>query len=61
MANKKIIMMMLSFGVSIADLADELVLNDDQVVDKLNDKMRFKESFEVMLAIVEIAKRKDRA
>ena len=61
MANKKIIMMMLSFGVSIADLADELVLNDDQVVDKLNDKMGYKESFEVMLAIVEIAKRKDRA
>ena len=61
MANKKIIMMMLSFGVSIADLADELVLNDDQVVDKLNDKMGYKESFEVMLAIVEIAKRMDRA
>ena len=61
MANKKIIMIMLCFGVSIADLADELVITDDQVVDKLNDKMRFKESFEVMLAIADIANRKDRA
>lgn len=61
MANKKIIMMMLSFGVSIADLADEFVITDDQVVDKLNDKMGYKQSFEVMLAIAEIAKRKDRA
>ena len=53
--------MMLCFGVSIANLADELVITDDQVVDKLNDKMRFKESFEVMLAIADIANRKDRA
>lgn len=58
MANKKIIMMMLCSGVSIADLADELVITDDQVVDKLNNKMGYKQSFEVIFAIAEIANRR---
>ena len=59
MANEKIIMMMLSFGVSINELADQLMLSEEEMVDKLNAEMDFVESFEAMLAIADIEKRKE--
>ena len=52
-------MMMLSFGVSINELADQLMLSEEEMVDKLNAEMDFVESFEAMLAIADIEKRKE--
>lgn len=61
MANEKIIMMMLCFGVSITELADQLKLSEEEMVDNLNTEMDIAESFEAMLAIAEIVKRGERA
>ena len=61
MANERIIMMMLCFGVSITELADQLILSEEELVDKLYAEMDFIESFEVMLAIADIVKRGERA
>ena len=61
MANERIIMMMLCFGVSITELADQLILSEEELVDKFYAEMDFVESFEVMLAIADIVKRGERA
>ena len=61
MANERIIMMMLCFGVSITELVDQLILSEEELVDKLYAEMDFVESFEVMLAIADIVKRGERA
>ncbi|MBR1765136.1 MAG: hypothetical protein IJ746_07045 [Ruminococcus sp.] len=61
MANERIIMMMLCFGVSITELSDQLILSEEELVDKLYAEMDFVESFEVMLAIADIVKRGERA
>ena len=60
MSNEKIIMMMLCFGVSITELADQLILSEEEMVDNLNTEMDIAESFEAMLAIAEIVKRGER-
>ena len=54
-------MMMLCFGVSITELADQLILSEEEMVDNLNTEMDIAESFEAMLAIAEIVKRGERA
>ncbi|WP_028509333.1 hypothetical protein [Ruminococcus sp. NK3A76] len=61
MANEKIVMMMLCFGVSINELADQLLITEEDMVEKLCAEMDFVKNFEVMLAIVDIVKRGERA
>ena len=60
MANEMIILSMLSYGVSIAELADELLLDDEEMVEKINSEMDIMENFKVMMAIAEIVRRKER-
>lgn len=60
MANEMIIVNMLCFGVSITEVADQLVLSDEEIVEKLNNEMDLVDKFEVMLAIAEIVERRER-
>lgn len=61
MTNERIIMMMLCFGVSITELADQLILSEEELVEKFYAEMDFIESFEVMLSIADIVKRGEKA
>ena len=61
MANEKIIMIMLCFGVSITELADQLLITEEEMVDKLCAEMDFVKNVEVILAIADIVKRGERA
>lgn len=61
MANEIIILNMLSFGVSITELADALLLDDEEMVEKLNSEMSIMDNFKVMMAISEIIRRRERA
>ena len=60
MANEMIIINMLCSGVSITELADELSLDDEETVEKLNSEMYTFDTFQVMMAIAEIIRRKER-
>ena len=60
MANEMIIINMLCSGVSITELADELSLDDEETVEKLNSEMDTFDTFQVMMAIAEIIRRKER-
>ena len=60
MANEMIIINMLCSGVSITELADELSLDDEVMVEKLNSEMYTFDTFQVMMAIAEIIRRKER-
>ena len=60
MANEMIIINMLCSGVSITELADELSLDDEEMVEKLNSEMDTFDTFQVMMAIAEIIRRKER-
>lgn len=60
MANEMIIVNMLCFGVSITEVANQLVLSDEEIVEKLNNEMDLVDKFEVMLAIAEIVERRER-
>lgn len=60
MANEMIIINMLCSGVSITELADELSLDDEEMVEKLNSEMDTFDTFQVMMAISEIIRRKGR-
>ncbi len=61
MANEIIILNMLSFGVSITELADALLLDEEEMVEKLNSEMSIMDNFKVMMAISEITRRRERA
>lgn len=61
MANEIIILNMLSFGVSITELADALLLDEEEMVEKLNSEMSIMDNFKVMMAISEIIRRRERA
>lgn len=61
MANEIIILNMLSFGVSITELADALLLDEEKMVEKLNSEMSIMDNFKVMMAISEITQRRERA
>lgn len=58
MANEIIILNMLSYGVSITELADTLLLDDEELVEKLNSEMSIMDNFKVMKAISEITRKK---
>ncbi len=60
MANEIIILNMLSFGVSITELADALLLDEEEMVEKLNSEMSIMDNFKVMMAISEITRRRER-
>ena len=60
MANEIIIINMLCSGVSITELADELSLDDEVMVEKLNSEIDTFDTFQVMMAIAEIIRRKER-
>ena len=61
MANEIIILNMLSFGVSITELADALLLDEEEMVEKLNSEMSIMDNFKVMMAISENTRRRERA
>ena len=61
MANEIIILNMLSFGVSITELADALLLDEEEMVEKLNSEMSIMDNFKVMMVISEITRRRERA
>lgn len=60
MANERIRKEMLLAGVSITELADRMGLDDDQTVAILNTDLGIMQSFNVMSAVCEIARRKER-
>lgn len=60
MANEKIIINMLCSGVSITELAAELSLDDEEMVEQLNSELDTFDTFKVMIAIAEIIRRKER-
>ena len=60
MANERIRKEMLLAGVSMTDLADRMGLDDDQTVAMLNTDLGIMQSFTVMSAVCEIARRKER-
>ncbi len=60
MANERIRKEMLLVGVSISELADRMGLDDDQTVAMLNTDLGIMQSVNVMSAVCEIARRKER-
>ena len=60
MPNEKIIINMLCSGVSITELADELMIDDEEMVEQLNSELHTFDTFKVMIAIAEIIRRKER-
>lgn len=60
MTNERIRKEMLLAGVSMTDLADRMGLDDDQTVAMLNTDLGIMQSFTVMSAVCEIARRKER-
>ena len=60
MTNEMIIINMVCSGVGITELANELSLDCEEVVEKLNSEMDIYDNFEVMMAIAEIIRRKER-
>ena len=60
MTNERIRKEMLLAGVSITELADRMGLDDDQTVAMLNTDLGIMQSFTVMSAVCEIARKKER-
>ena len=61
MPNEMIVINMLCSGVSISELATELSLDDEDMVEQLNSEMDTLDVFKVMMAIAEIIRRKERS
>ena len=59
MANERIKEEMILAGVSITKLAEKMGLNDNQTVAMLNSDLGIMQSFNVMSAVCEIARRKE--
>ena len=60
MANERIRKEMLLAGVSITELAERMGLDDNRTVAMLNTDLGIMQSFTVMSAVFEIARRKER-
>ena len=60
MTNERIRKEMLLAGVSITELADRMGLDDDQTVAMLNTNLGIMQSVNVMSAVCEIARKKER-
>ena len=61
MPNEKIRNNMLLAGVSISDLAEYLGKTDKEIVDLLNTELGIMQNYNVLLAVTEIVRRRERA